>query len=97
MKKKVGVVAGVVVAAMTYGVTANAGSYWCGNKFITDGDSVAKVMGRCGTPTHKLTTRDGVVGPCVEKWYFVPDSKKRFTHILTVKDGVVSKVEFETR
>jgi hypothetical protein len=82
--------------------SVHAASLQCGQSLVSDGDSMTKVLSRCGEPSNKRT-RTVVVrqktGPgqeiFVEKHYedwTYPGSSNRFEQTVTFEDGFLVDV-----
>jgi len=83
------------LAAVTSIILLVAAPSWarsirCGNELVRVGDPTIELLQRCGEPDLKeLLNTDGLI---VEKWTYNCGSL-RFMRIITLKGGVVEKIE----
>ena len=83
------------LAALTSIVLLVAAPSWarsirCGNELVRVGDPTIKLLQRCGEPDLKeLLNTDG---PIVERWTYNCGSL-RFMRIITLRGGVIRKIE----
>jgi len=85
----------ISLAAMTSLILLVAAPSWarsirCGNQLVRVGDPTIELLQRCGEPDLKeLLNTDGLI---VERWTYNCGSL-RFMRIITLKGGVVQRIE----
>ena len=85
----------ISLAAMTSSILLVAAPSWarsirCGNQLVRVGDPTIELLQRCGEPDLKeLLNTDGLI---VERWTYNCGSL-RFMRIITLKGGVVQRIE----
>jgi hypothetical protein len=92
-------------AMLLTGSISSADTMKCGTRLVSDGDSKAKVLLRCGEPFMKefvgeKTVRNKMYGGYViksntvplERWTYIP-GKRKFMRILTFEADTLVKIE----